>query len=462
MIDAERLIVYDTASCFIGGHILDPGPVIKVFERGNIQQTLESSGKPGTLTVCMVVKDELRGIREAIQNFQGFADEIVVVDTGSTDGTLEALRSLPVVLIQEPWQEDFSKVRNTGLEAASSAWIMWMDADDRVTRSDFKAIRAFISAPMDRVFVFELINAPLHVSVGESFYQIRLFPNHPQLRFEGKIHEDVGESVRRLGLHRTFVRVKVHHTGYASEKERERKSERNLEMLAGVAEEEKDALFLSREGDAHAMAKHWDKAAESYEASLAHPSCAERYPVLYKHLPTLIGRVYQSACDWEKALKWFQQSILSYEDKVDAYAYAAEVHEQLGEEDMAEEAWLFVLQAPKLSHDVVGDQGPLIRMYSYDGLCRLYTKQKRWKELHKLATVFLQECRELVEPRWHLGRALLELGQREDAVLTLERGMNMYPRPAKEVWDLLFRAYEELGDEERLDQLKRRYALLCS
>lgn len=439
--------------------MLDPTSTIRKIIKGSIREPLEVSARKKTLTVCMVVRDEARNIREAIQNIQNFADEIVVVDTGSTDETLPILRELPVTLIEEEWKEDFAQARNKGLEAATSAWILWMDADDRVEPKNFSTIRSFVTAPTDRVFVFELINAPLHVHLGESFYQVRLFPNHPKIRFKGRIHEDLGHAVEELGLHSAYVNARIHHMGYSTDEERQRKSKRNLDILAHIPEEERTALTIAREGDAHAMAKDWEAAIRCYESAYEFPHCASEHPALYQHLPVFIGRIYQSAGDLEQALKWFQRSILSYENKLDAYCYAAEIHLELEEEEMAEEAWQFVLKSPK-RFDVVGNQDELIRMFSYNGLCELYTKAGRWQDLRTLATGFFSEYAQLVEPCWHLGRALFELESYEEATRILERGMSMYPRPDHAVWQCLFHAYEKLGDREKMQQVKQRYETL--
>lgn len=434
----------------------DPGPVINQFARGPIQQALEFEGEADTLSVCMIVKDEAETIREAIENFQAFADEIVVVDTGSTDGTLDLLKELPVVLLEEPWQGDFSAARNKGLDAATSSWIMWMDADDRIAPASVGAIKAFKKAQRDRVFVFELINAPLGVTVGESFYQIRIFPNDERIRFKGKIHENVREGADKLGLHRVFVTVKIHHTGYSSPEECRRKAERNLEMLLAVPEEERDALNLSRQADAYAMMQDWEQAIVHYKAAREHPSCATQYSVLHRHLPVLIGRCYASLGSEDDALKWYQQSIVDFEDKLDAYCYAAQIHLARGELDDAENAWTHVLRQ-RPNFEILGNQAPLIRMYSYDGLCTVLTAKEQWHQLRDLAISFLSEFGELVEPRWHLGRAYCKLLQYEEALRFLEAGLIMYPKANAEVWDLLFECYEKTENTIGLEHAKTRH-----
>ena len=434
----------------------DPGPVISEFTRGYISQALPFEGQADTLTVCMIVRDEAERIEEAIENFQSFADEIVVVDTGSEDGTQKILQSLPVKFAEMQWSGDFSAARNRALDEASCSWVIWLDADDRVVREDVETLKMFKKAPRDRVFIFELINAPENVSLGESYYQMRMFPNAPSIRFSGRVHEDVRASVEELGLHRVYTKLKIRHTGYRDPAEVQKKALRNLEILQAVPEEEQDALILSRQADSYAMMGDWGPAIELYVQAWERPECKEDFPVLYWHLPVLIGRCYQSAGKLDAALEWFQRSVYLFESKADAYYYAGEIHRDFGQEEEAEEAWRFVLWL-KPQFDALGNRAPLIRMFAYDALCRLLAKQERWQELLEISKGFFQEFNELVEPRWHLGLAFCRLGQHENALRQLEAGLLMVPQGEPQVWECLLESYEKSNNTMGLEYAKQRY-----
>ena len=82
------------------------------------------------LSVCMIVRDEEVNLRRAIESVRDFASEVIVVDTGSRDRTVEIARSLGAKVSTHVWQEDFSLARNVAIEAASGDWILSLDADE--------------------------------------------------------------------------------------------------------------------------------------------------------------------------------------------------------------------------------------------------------------------------------------------------------------------------------------------
>jgi glycosyltransferase involved in cell wall biosynthesis len=167
---------------------------------GRIRGTLTLPYPPGTLTIAMIVKNEAKNIREAIESFRPIADEIVVNDTGSTDGTQTILEELGVQWFQGDWRGDFSYARNLAIDQATSSWILWMDADDRIPQDQVELFRKLKTAPLDRAFGFQVINTQGGLPVGGRFMQVRMFPNHPNLRFRYRIHEQVLHAIVGLGF----------------------------------------------------------------------------------------------------------------------------------------------------------------------------------------------------------------------------------------------------------------------
>ena len=125
---------------------------------GKIKGTLPRIGKLNTLSICMIVKNEAKNIEAAIRSFLPFADEIIVNDTGSTDETVEILKRLPVKVIENEWEGNFSTARNQSIEEATCSWILWMDADDRVPPEECEAFKKLKTAPLDRCFAFQVVN----------------------------------------------------------------------------------------------------------------------------------------------------------------------------------------------------------------------------------------------------------------------------------------------------------------
>ena len=88
--------------------------------------------KPATLSVCMIVRDEEEMLGESLESVSGVADQLVVVDTGSTDATVEIARSHGAEVHHFQWIDDFAAARNQSIRIATANWILWLDADERV------------------------------------------------------------------------------------------------------------------------------------------------------------------------------------------------------------------------------------------------------------------------------------------------------------------------------------------
>jgi len=121
-------------------------------------KTLPQDPSPNTLSVCLIVRDEEQNLAECLKSVRDFADEIVVVDTGSTDNTVIIAESLGAKVIHSEWINDFSYARNVSLDQATGSWILWLDADDRVPLSEGKKISMLKKNLPDRAFYMRIRN----------------------------------------------------------------------------------------------------------------------------------------------------------------------------------------------------------------------------------------------------------------------------------------------------------------
>ncbi|HLV33337.1 MAG TPA: glycosyltransferase [Chitinispirillaceae bacterium] len=182
------------------------------------------------LSVCMIVKNESANIQRSLQNLNGVADELVVVDTGSTDSTVETAKEFGAKIICDPWRQDFSWSRNISLQNATCQWILWLDADDSVPIESLDALNKLKKEKPDRVFSF-IVRNEHPGNTGTEFFQARMFPNHPQIRFERSIHEQITPSAFRLGMKLEKKNIVIYHHGYSNPVLLKQKAHRNLKML---------------------------------------------------------------------------------------------------------------------------------------------------------------------------------------------------------------------------------------
>jgi len=107
-----------------------------------------------TISLCMIVKNEEDALSRCLNSVQGIADEIIIVDTGSTDGTKEIASTFSDKLYDFTWINDFAAARNYAFSFANMEYILWLDADDVILEQDreqFLALKRTLDRTVDSV-----------------------------------------------------------------------------------------------------------------------------------------------------------------------------------------------------------------------------------------------------------------------------------------------------------------------
>jgi len=184
------------------------------------------------ISLCMIVKNEEANLPALLDSVAVLGARLVVVDTGSTDRTVSIARNAGAEVVSWKWRSDFAAARNVSLDhAGNPPWVLWMDADDRLPFRSVRPILEIASGTPDRAVSFLVKNTLDGGSTGTEFSQIRMFPNHPRLRFHGAVHEQVYPSLVELGLEVDYTDILIHHTGYTDPTTIRGKQERNREIL---------------------------------------------------------------------------------------------------------------------------------------------------------------------------------------------------------------------------------------
>lgn len=145
-----------------------------------------------TLSVCMIVKDEGQTLERAISGIKSVADEIIIVDTGSTDNSVEIAKRFTDKVFNFDWCDDFSAARNYSFDQATCDYVMWLDADDVVTGENAQIIKTLITAGgFDVAFLkyaaaFDNDGNPTFI-----YYRERIFRRFLGLKWEGVVHEAI-------------------------------------------------------------------------------------------------------------------------------------------------------------------------------------------------------------------------------------------------------------------------------
>ena len=193
------------------------------------------------LSVCLIVKNEEKFLAQCLKSVRGFASQIVVVDTGSTDRTVEIAREFGAEMYSFAWCDDFSAARNAALEHATGDWILMLDADEELPAAQHAKLLSDMKNANVIAFRLPLVNVGQEIE-GRSFIP-RLFRNAPEVFFHGRIHEQVFPSLlvpaKKWGLKTALGTAEILHHGYTPEIVRDRnKVERNLKLLRSAVQED--------------------------------------------------------------------------------------------------------------------------------------------------------------------------------------------------------------------------------
>jgi tetratricopeptide (TPR) repeat protein len=226
------------------------------------------------LSAALIVRDEGAHLDACLASIADLVDEIVVVDTGSTDDSVAIAERHHAVVAHEAWRDDFATPRNRSLELASGEWILYIDADERVAPGDHAAVREMLGGTSDHA-AYRVRFIP---RVGWTpFHEYRLFRNHPDIRFRAGIHEMIVPAVNAVA-ERDGLRVSktdaltIEHVGY--EGNQDRKYDRDEPMLLAGLEAHPERIFyydhLARiyegRGDSERAVAMWKRGIDAVRA----------------------------------------------------------------------------------------------------------------------------------------------------------------------------------------------------
>ena len=218
------------------------------------------------ISLCMICKNEEKTIGNALKSVKDIVDEIIVVDTGSTDNSIDIVKSYGGKVYKEEWNDDFSYIRNIALDKAKGEWILILDCDEIINDSGKDRILRYIRDSKCykglNLRVASFINGKKR-SIENS---IRLFRNDENIRFKGKIQESVKESIIRNYGKESISFTDAQIFNYGNDKnivDIEEKSKRNLSTLESYGK--KDIYYFFRLGNEFGKTGNFEDALQNYD-----------------------------------------------------------------------------------------------------------------------------------------------------------------------------------------------------
>jgi glycosyltransferase involved in cell wall biosynthesis len=215
----------------------------------------------------MIVRNEERNLAECLQPVAELFDEIIVVDTGSSDATREIAARFTPHVHEFAWCDDFAAARNESLRHATGHWVMWLDADDRLRPADVARLAALLETldEQPRIYMMDTVSSSHHECEGEwRVTHRRLFRRLPGLAWRGRVHEQLSAGPESPAYEAVNSEIEIEHVGYRDQTDSRRKLQRNIRLLQmdyAVDPDDASTLFhlgitLSRIGTTGEARKH--------------------------------------------------------------------------------------------------------------------------------------------------------------------------------------------------------------
>lgn len=321
-----------------------------------------------TLGVHLIIYNEERWLEACLKQVHTIADELIVVDTGSTDRSVEIAEKYGAAVIHSPWEQDFAKARNAGLLHANTDWILVLDADEQVIAGQ-KEIKEYLRQEKGSQCLIELVNWTGPGPEDCTFYYApRVFRNRYGYRYEGMIHEQLVQSEedslreselnkeqvitsssslsrKKTGVLPSLCPLKVNHYGYLpAVMESKQTAMRNLKIIQqALIADPNDAFHLYNIGVTYCQLKDREQARENFLRAL------NNCPVNVSYRATLVrdlGKLLYANHELEQARNLLLMETRRYPDYPDLHTLLGLVEKDCG---MAQQAYSCFDKAVKSS-----------------------------------------------------------------------------------------------------------------
>jgi hypothetical protein len=381
-----------------------------------------------TISLCMIVKDEAKTLGRTLESAKGWVDEMVVVDTGSTDTTLDIAASYGARIHTFDWVNDFAAARNTSLIHATGDWVLVLDADEVLLPETAQALRQldqgqpFGDIAAQDVLAVNLLRLELGAPQAPYTLITRFFRRQPEIHFHRPYHETVDDSLAALQAQHshwqvvTLTNVALHHTGYdpAVVVQRGKFERARATMEAYLAEHPNDAYLLNKLAALYIESDQAQVALPLLDRALSQAEAVDpitRYELHYhRALAQAAEHPDQAAKDYQAALDQPVPSIL----KLGAWINYGSLKKQQGA----------LTEALTLFEQAV-EADPTLALAHYN----LGTTQRARGYLDEAIAAYRKAI--VLQPNYpeahqNLGVALFKLGQLPESLQAFSRAIRLY------------------------------------
>jgi tetratricopeptide (TPR) repeat protein len=345
----------------------------------------------------MMVNDEEQKLPHCLQSVQGLVDEIIVVDTGSRDRTVEIAQDFGATVYYQPWQDDFALARNEALKYAKGEWVLVLDADETLMADCIPELQQAITNP--DYLAITLLRHEIGALQNPYTLLARLFRRHPRIHFERPYHECIDDCVKALMQESDRWKVgclstlAIAHEGYKPGTIAQRNKIERAERIMGkyLSTHPQDAYICSKLGGLYHIQGRIAEAIRTLKQGLSQPEAES--PVVYE-LHYHLGLTYVTTGQLSLAQQHYERAL--------------------------------------------GVDLPiLLKIATYINLAALYTDRGQWSEAENLLIQVLAVQPHLAIAHYNLGLVCKAQGKFQDAIAAYEKAIVLDPNYPE--------AYQNLG-----------------
>lgn len=280
-----------------------------------------------TVSLCMIVKNEEKFLPACLESIEKYVQQIIIVDTGSTDNTIEIAKSYGAEIYHFDWVDDFSAARNESIKYATNDWIFWMDADEQLDKNSIEEFQSCLKKV--RTPVIYRVNVRSSLNNGRMFRESnahRLFTNHFGISFTNKVHEQISPSAEKVGANEKSSNILLTHLGYdEAHIDLDKKVRRNRKLLLKMIEMSPDSAYVN-----YTLAQNYLKTKDWTKATNCLLKAAESKqidPSMLASVYNVLSETYFNLNNWEKIEYYAKKSFALFSVQSGAVYYLYKLSE---------------------------------------------------------------------------------------------------------------------------------------
>jgi len=282
------------------------------------------------ISQCLIAKNEEKNIRYCLEHLKSVVDEQIVVDTGSTDRTVEIAEEMGAKVFHFEWINDFSAARNYAIDKAKGDWIIFLDCDEYFSEDSVPKLKRYMKMWTKDKNVDGIMCQMIHIDKDKNSLTVannispRVFKNKKNLKYKNKIHEALSNSYKsngRINAGDASNNLIIYHTGYDKEIVVEKnKIERNISMIkSSIEENPEDAKMYFYLSNEYYRIDKYEDAIKSARESIIHKIEGKDdffHPLSYRNI---LSSMYDMYAPLKEIKKEFDIAVSEYPAYPDYY-----------------------------------------------------------------------------------------------------------------------------------------------